>query len=357
MRLIVDARHLHYNRTGIGRYLRHLYLAMAGLGTETGLPPAIARLPQAITVLYSRRDAVRRLGAAFPRAAAAWTPAHHRLERWTLAAEAFRLRPALWHAPDHVCPQPLGWRTVITVHDLAFWRYPESHAPESRAYYAAVGRSVRQATRVICPSDATRRDLLAATGISPAKVRLVAEAPDPRYRLPGPVAPGARPYLVTVGTIEPRKNLAALFRALSVLPPAQRPELRVVGAPGWGAETITGLPSALGIAGDVRFLGRRPTAEIAAHYRGALALVYPSLLEGFGLPVLEAMAAGAPVIAAGRSSIPEVVDALAEAVRRVASDAALRDDLRRRGQARAGQFSWHRAARQTLEVFDEALHA
>lgn len=363
--IVVDGRLLHYNRAGIGRYLRLLYRAVAGIGA--GNP---------ITVLYHRRDRERALSDVLPGGATAWTPAHHRWERWTLSLEGARLRPALWHAPDHVCPQPGGWRTVVTVHDLAFWRYPQTHAPESRAYYAGLQRSMGQATRVICVSEATRRDLLEATGVTATKLRVVHEAPDPRYAagnaaergLAGPGGPAGRPYFVLVGTIEPRKGLPAAFQALARLPLATRPELRVVGAPGWGAEALMSLPHRLGIAGDVRFLGRLPTVEVAALYREALALVYPSLWEGFGLPVLEAMAAGAPVIAADRSSIPEVageaallvdpedVDALAEAMARVADDAALRDALRGRGRARAREFTWERAARQTLDVFCEALH-
>jgi glycosyltransferase involved in cell wall biosynthesis len=270
----------------------------------------------------------------------------------------------------------LGWRTVVTVHDLAFLRYPESHSPESRAYYAALGRSVRQATRVICISEATKRDLLAATDIGEEKVRVVHEAPDPRFAAsagtghPPPDASAAgRPYFVCVGTIQPRKNLSLVFQALARLAPADRPELRVVGAPGWGGAEIATLPARLGIAGDVRFLGRRSTAEVVALYGGALALIYPSLLEGFGLPVLEAMAAGAPVVASDRSSIPEVAGdaallfdaqdatALATLLDRVASSPRLREDLRARGRVRATHFTWQRAARATLEVFDEALKA
>jgi glycosyltransferase involved in cell wall biosynthesis len=366
---VADARLLHYNQTGIGRYVRHLYGAVAELAAADSALAAGAAPRRAITLLYSRRDRDRRLSEAF-RGATSWTPAHHRLERWALAAEGLRLRPDLWHAPDHVCPQPAGWRTVLTVHDLAFWRLPQTHAADSRAYYAGLWRSARQATRIICVSEATRRDLLAATGVSEANVRVVPEAPDPRYREPasGP-APEGRPYLLCVGTVEPRKNLESLFRALAALPPAGRPEVRVVGAPGLDAAAITALPARLGIGGSVRFLGRLPTGEVAALYRGALALVYPSLLEGFGLPVLEAMAAGAPVLAAARSSIPEVagdaallVDpedtpAFAAAVQRVAESEALRRELRRRGRAHAAAFTWERTARETLAVFAEALAA
>ncbi|MGH2351943.1 MAG: glycosyltransferase family 4 protein [Chloroflexota bacterium] len=365
--ILLDARLLHYNRAGIGRYIRHLYTAMASVCASRR--DAGDYRPATITVLYHRKDRERALAGAWPRSAVAWTPAHHRLERWALAAEAARLRPRLLHAPDHVCPQPLGWRTVVTVHDLAFLRYPATHSQASRAYYAGLQRSVRQATRVICVSEATKRDLLQATGVDERKLRVVHEAPDPAYAAAGSPAPAARPYFIFVGAIEPRKNLETAFRALAMLSKPGRPEFLIVGAPGWGAAPILSLPAALGVEQEVRFLGRLPTAQVAALYRGATALVYPSLLEGFGLPVLEAMAAGAPVIASNRASIPEVagdaaelVDptdagALAAAMERVASCAAYRDDLRRRGQARARQFSWERAACETLAVFEEALAA
>jgi glycosyltransferase involved in cell wall biosynthesis len=367
-RIVADARLLHYNRSGIGRYLRHLYGAVARLTAADSPLPGDAPPRQSISLLYSRRDSERRLSDSF-RGATSWTPAHHRLERWTLAAEGLRLRPDLWHAPDHVCPQPAGWRTVLTVHDLAFWRLPHTHAPESRAYYAGLWRSARQSSRIICVSQATRRDLLAATGVAASRVRVVPEAPDPRYRQAGPAPAAARPYFLCVGTVEPRKNLESLFRALSRLPAAGRPEVRVVGASGLDAAAIAALPARLGIGESVRFLGRLPTDEVAGLYRGALALVYPSLLEGFGLPVLEAMAAGAPVVAAARSSIPEVagdaallVDtedtaAFAAALQRIAESDTLRDDLRRRGGQRAAGFTWERTARETLAVFAEALAA
>ena len=374
-RIVVDGRLLHYNRTGIGRYLRHLYRAIGDLDGQSELPPTVSRPREQITVLYSRRDTRRPLQDCLPRSAMAWTPGHHPQERWALALEGACLRPCLWHAPDHVCPQPLGWRTVLTVHDLAFWRLPESHSAPSLAYYAGLRRSAHQATRIICVSQATRHDLLEATGVPEDRVRVVPEAPDPRYMQPpaaasfrDPVEAG-RPYLLCVGTIEPRKNLPAVFRALARLPRAERPELRVVGAPGLDATAIQALPARLGLNGDVRFLGRRPTDELLTLYAGALALVYPSLLEGFGLPVLEAMAAGAPVVASNRSGVPEVAgdaailvdpeddNSIAAALERVITSPALRDDLRARGRARVARFSWERTARRTLDVFAEAIQS
>jgi glycosyltransferase involved in cell wall biosynthesis len=368
-RLVLDARLLHYNRTGVGRYVQYLYGAMA----------SVDRGALEMVVAYHRKDRERLLRPAYTKEATLLTPGHHRLERWALAAELIRLRPALVHSPDHVCPQPLGWRTVLTVHDLAFWRFPETHSEESRAYYAGLRRSVQQAARVICVSEATRRDLLEACDTSPDKIRVVHEAADAHYGSPAPGrSPLAsdRPFFIAVGTIEPRKNLAALIRAFAALgrrgaadESGKAPELLIAGGDGHGAAQIRALPVQLGIEGDVRFLGHTAAEELARLYRDAIALVYPSLMEGFGLPVLESMAAGGPVITSNRSSMAEVagdaallVDPMEEAsieeamaLLLVSADAG--EALRRAGAIRVTQFSWERAAYETLVVFHEALGA
>lgn len=361
-RVLLDARLLHYNRTGIGRYIRHLYGAMARVARERD-----------VVVAYSRKDRERRLRHAWRREAMLWTPAHHTWERWALAAELLRLRPDVVHSPDHVCPQPLGWGAVVTVHDLAFWKEPESHEPASRDYYTRLRRSAAQAARIICVSHATKRDLLEYCPDVEPKVRVVHEAADPFFEAVGaerPALAGARPYFVFVGTIAPRKNVARIVRALAAVVRGreglERPELVIVGADGYGAAEVRALPAALGIGGDVRFVGPQPVGDVARLYRHAVALVYPSLMEGFGLPILEAMASGAPVITASRSSMPEVagdaallvdpedVAALAEAMRRVLDDPALRRRLIAAGKERAAKFSWEQAARETLAVIDEA---
>src|SRR5207249_4010767 len=143
--LVVDARLLPYNQAGIGRYLRHLYRAMAAL-------PAEQTAAWDVAVLYAGKDRGHELRDSWPHEVVAWTPPHNRWERWALALELARLQPALVHSPDHVAPARLGWRSVVTVHDLAFRLLPESHTAESRAYYADLERSVRQAARVICVS-------------------------------------------------------------------------------------------------------------------------------------------------------------------------------------------------------------
>lgn len=358
-RLVADVRLLAYNQAGIGRYLRHLYTAMAAL-------PEVER-PFDVTLLYARKDAERALAGCWPGGATAWTPAHHRFERWSLASEVTRLRPAVVHSPDHVAPQPIGWSSVVTVHDLAFRFVPASHTADSQAYYAGLERSVRQAARVICVSEATRRDLLSVVPDVEAKLRVVYEAPDPQYRFDALVYTQQRPYFVFVGTVEPRKNVAGMVRALCQFPQADRPQLLVVGAPGAAYDEVRALVTSLGLEDDISFLGRLPTAEVAALYRGALAVLYPSFLEGFGLPILEAMACGAPVITSDRSSMAEIaagaailidphdVTSLAAAMQRVAGSEHLRATLREQGLRRAAEFSWERAARETLAVFSEAV--
>lgn len=261
---------------------------------------------------------------------------------------------------------------MLTVHDLAFWRLPETHSAASRAYYAGVTRSARQATRIVCISHATKDDLLALTGVDGSKVRVVYEAPDPRYVRVGDsadddLAAAGEPYFVFVGTVERRKNVANVLRALAQVSCGTR--LEIVGSPGNADGEARQLVEQLGLQSRVRFRGPLPTAEVAALYRGARALVYPSLMEGFGLPILEAMACGAPVLTSDRSSMaevagdaamladPEDVDALAGAMQRLAQDDDHRQILRKRGFMRAAGFSWERAARETLEVFAEALAA
>jgi len=177
------------------------------------------------------------------------------------------------------------------------------------------------------------------------------------------------PYLLHVGTLEPRKNLSSLLRAYASLRRSGAIDHKLVlaGDRGWGYEPLLGLAEELGVVGDALFLGRVPAAHLPALYNDAELLVYPTLYEGFGLPALEAMACGLPVIASNTSSLPEVlgeaglfVDAtdertLAEAIVRVLDDADLSARMRSLGLERARLFSWERCGRETLAVYEDAL--
>jgi glycosyltransferase involved in cell wall biosynthesis len=237
--------------------------------------------------------------------------------------------------------------------------------------------SLRRAARLIAVSAATARDLSRLPGVDPARIRVIPEAPAPgiapaspdtarelarRLRLP-------QRFFLFLGALEPRKNVVALVRALALLREQGDAETHLViaGAEGWDNAQVHREVRRRGLEEQVRFLGYVAAADLPALYGATLAFVYPSLYEGFGLPPLEAMASGAPVICSNTSSLPEVtgdaavlvdpesVGDLAAALRRVRDDESLRLRLKGAGLERSRLFSWGRAARATLEVYHEAV--
>jgi glycosyltransferase involved in cell wall biosynthesis len=331
--------------------------------------------PERYVVLHGRR-APHRLGRL------CWTPPHHRLERWTLPVEllASGKRLDLLHSIDHVAPAWGPWRTVVTLHDLAFLLYPETHTPASRGYYAAAGESARRAARVIAVSQRTASDAVRLLGVDPARMRVIHNAADPRFFRPHSSDEVARlserlrfdlrkPYILFVGTLEPRKNVPLLFEALARLRRHVDLHLLVVGGRGWLDRSIQTAYARSGVGDAARFLGWLDQSDLAVLYGHAGVFALPSVYEGFGLPVLEAMACGAPVVCSNAGPLPEVAgDAAvvlapddagtwAEAIGRVLSDASLAAELRARGARRAREFSWDKAARVTREVYREALLA
>ena len=253
------------------------------------------------------------------------------------------------------CPTyrgPLGARLplVVTVHDLAVLRHPETFNRWTRTYSPRfVPRVVRAARRIIAVSEFTRRELVELLDVPPEKIVVVPNGIDDEFTRDGPSASGD--YVLAVGTLEPRKNLGRLVEA------ARRTdvELRVVGARGWGGVEVGG--------NGVRWLGEVDDAELARLYRGAVCLAYPSLYEGFGIPVLEAMACGAPVVTTRGSAMEEVADGaavlvdahdpaeIAAGIERAAAD---RDQLIARGLERARAFRWEDIAAATARVYREA---
>ncbi|MCL4466647.1 MAG: glycosyltransferase family 4 protein [Chloroflexi bacterium] len=371
-RIAIDARLADYQRAGITTYTTSLLQEM----------PALA--PTESFVVVRSRRAKHRLAVA-PQLSESrfFTPPHHRWEQLTLPLEMAALRPDLVHSPDFVPCFRRTWRAVITVHDLAFLKFPRVLTAASRGYYGQIAAACRSADRVIAVSNNTAKDLSELLSVPPEKVRVVYEAAAPLYHplrdddkteallARHGITPG---YLIFVSTIEPRKNLETLLRALAQLTAARGVDPRfrnlhlvVVGQPGWLYEGVFRLVGELGLKGRVRFVGATTPEDLLLLYNGALALAYPSLYEGFGLPPLEAMACGTPVLAADCSSLPEVVgdaglllpptdvEAWCAALAQVVEDEALRSDLTARGFKRARQFSWRRAAEETLAVYREAL--
>jgi glycosyltransferase involved in cell wall biosynthesis len=363
--IALDARLAYYRReSGIGQYIVHLARWLPRLD------PA-----RAYTILHSRKDRARPADAPNARRLSLWTPSHHRFEQWTLPIELARLRFDVLHSPDFIPPWRGRFRRVITVHDLTFLRYPEFLTAESRRYYNdQIERAVAVADHILADSHATRIDLTDMLGVSGGKVTVVWLAPDARFR---PLSRAeCRPrlerlglpesYLLFVGTFEPRKNVAGLLNAYRALLDrgVNPPPLVLAGRRGWLFDEAAARVAQLRLRDRVIFLDAPTDDDLVALYNGASALILPSHYEGFGLPVLEAMSCGAPVVISRRGSLPEiagdaalVVDdpddagALAAAIERILADAALGARLREKGFARAGEFSWERCARETLAVY------
>jgi glycosyltransferase involved in cell wall biosynthesis len=309
------------------------------------------------------------------------TPPHHRLERLALPLEMMARQPwpGLLHSVDHVAPIWGPWRSVVTLHDLAFLLYPATHTPASRAYYAATGESVRRAERVVAVSQRTASDAVRLLGVDPARMRVVHEAAAPGFFPRSSDALPAlaqrlgfsleQPYALFVGTLEPRKNLPLLLEAFGLLRRRLDAQLLIVGRRGWLEEPIFAAHARSGVGDAAHFLGQLGEEDLAVLYSHAGVFVLPSLYEGFGLPVLEAMACGAPVVCSNSGPLPEVAgDAAvllkpedapdwASAMLDVLTNGALATRLRERGFARASEFSWEGMARATREVYREALLA
>jgi glycosyltransferase involved in cell wall biosynthesis len=291
---------------------------------------------------------------------------------WThlrLSFELLRQWPDVLFVPSHVVPLVHPAATVVTIHDLGYLRYRLAY-PAAAWVYLLVSTlwSARAARQVVVDSWATRRDLVRHAGLDPRRVHVVHLGVEPRFR-PFEAAElgsalgrlGLEPgYLLFVGTLQPRKNLPRLLRAYELASrEAALPPLIVAGGLGHRAAELRWPDGA-------RHLGYAAPSDLPALYAGASAFVFPSLFEGFGLPLLEAMACGTPVLAGANSSMPEVVAdagllvdaandrAIADTLLRLCTNPDLRATLRQRGLARAAQFTWERAARETLSVLERA---
>jgi len=283
---------------------------------------------------------------------------------------------SLFHATEHLLLPLRGIPTVLTVHDLIFRHLPSHHKPLNRWYLSlTMPLYCRRATQIIAVSAHTRDDLIGLYRLPPEKITVVYEAAAPHFR-PQPLervevvrARYGLPkrYLLSVGTIEPRKNLSRMLTAFErIRAEGLTDGWVIVGKRGWlYGDFFARLERSLARE-TVCFPGYVPDEDLPAVYAGAQALVFPSLYEGFGLPVLEAMACGTPVAASDASSIPEVggdaalyfdpthVEAITETLLRLLRDPQLQEEMRRKGLTRARQFSWSKAAAETARVYTRA---
>jgi len=370
LRIAIDA---HSVGTGLG-------------GNEsyaTNLIEALAEIDDfnKYTLYVTRREAVDRFSNRWPNFSVRSTLPHTPLIRipLTLSSELRRNPVDVLHVqftspPFAPCP------VVVSIHDLSFEHLPQTFKRRSRTQLRmTVRRSARQASHIVALSEYARQDIIDTYGVSPAKLSVIPLAAPSNFF---PVTDERElqrvkqtygihsDYILSVGSIQPRKNLSRLIAAYSRLrdtqPEGKLPQLVLAGKCAWLYDETLRTIKQLEVSNSVVLTGYVPETDLPALYSGALCFVYPSYFEGFGLPPLEAMKCGTPVIAGNRTSLPEVVgqagvlvdpfdvDAIACAIVKVISDSTLRSDLRARGLERALLFDWRTTARQTLAVYQTA---
>jgi alpha-1,3-rhamnosyl/mannosyltransferase len=359
MRIAVDARSLCGERTGVGRTLEGLYGAFTRL------------FPGDSVVLLSPRPIA--LPAGLEGQVEVRPPGRPRLPGtiWLqtgAAIEAVRAGADLFHGPLGILPLASPLPGVATIHDLTPVLFPEWHDRKNVAGFAPLlPATVRRAARIVCVSRATRDDLLLVCPEAAGKAFIVSNGlvPAPATGLGAPLS---RPYVLSIGTLEPRKNHERLVAAMESIWDRRPgfPDLVIVGGSGWGMSGFAERLSRSRHATRITRLGWVPSERAAQLLRGARLLAYPSLYEGFGLPALEAMAEGIPVVASSSSSLPEVVgdagllpdpldmSAIASALEQANDDEAFREAAGRLGPERASLFTWDAAARATRALFAEA---
>ena len=377
--LILGADSITAPLTGIGRYTLELARGLPlhpdvarvryfSLGRWAQLPQLLqadatapSQAPTLRSVLAGNRAAVRVFRLLMPQ-----------LQRLRLRGQG----EAIYHSPNFFLP-PFAGRTVTTVHDLSHHIYPEFHPPARIDYMRRMlPGSLARASHVITVSESARQDLISHFGHAPERITAIPLGANPAFRphSAAELAPvlarlglQAQGYSLYVGTIEPRKNLDRLLDAYEGLPAALRTRYPLVmaGSTGWRSEHTHQRMARAASAGWLHYLRYIPQADLPALYAGARVFAYPSLYEGFGLPVLEAMACGVPVLTSTSSSLPEVAGNAALLIAPEDTDAlraallhALQDDAWRRqasaaGLARAASFSWGQCVQRTVAVYQQ----
>jgi glycosyltransferase involved in cell wall biosynthesis len=369
MRIAFDGTTLTAGRTGVGYYTEHLLQHLAREVQQSGDELVVvsnkaidtaAALPEHVRV-DTRRQFPLRIG---------WMQ--------LLASRALKdVRPDVAHFTNGMIPPSAPVPTVVTIHDMSLRLHPQCH-PVRRLLInrPLLSLAIRSAARIVTVSHSARRDLLRLHGIDPNRVSVVHEAAAPAFR---PIANratldevrkryGLPPrFVLYVGTIEPRKNLPRLMQAFASARAQGIPHHLVCAGPyGWSSRDLTDVVDRLRLRHVVHFTGYVPVNDLPAIYNLGDMFAFPSVYEGFGLPVVEAMACGTPVVTSNTSSLDEIasgaaetvdpydVDALSAAFVRLARDAGWRRELSRRGFERARQFSWSRTAREMLAIYHQA---
>ncbi|HKC57375.1 MAG TPA: glycosyltransferase family 1 protein [Vicinamibacterales bacterium] len=364
MRIAIDARKLH--DFGIGTYIRNLlrHLSRIDRANEYVLLCHEPDMGVAATLGPNFRAVLER--------ARNYSVAEQVHVPWVLMRE----KPAVYHAPHYVLPFAVRCRSVVTIHDCIHLMFPQ-YLPNRAAHAYARGAmwsAARRSDRILTVSEASKRDILHFFNVPPEKISVVYNAIDERFWIEPPEEEVERVrerfqlhqrFVLYVGGIKPHKNLVRLIEAFAELRKGEFEELKllIIGDEISKAPALRRAVHIHKLHKHVRFLGFLPDETLAALYRLAAVFVFPSLYEGFGLPPLEAMASGTPVVTSNVSSLPEVagdaamlvdpydVASIVAGMRRVLSDPALADEMRRKGLIRARDFSWERSVARTHDIY------
>lgn len=356
MRVGLDARLALYDHGGLGRYMRCL---------ASSLQQQCA--PDSTAIICDFRD-----GSWDSNVYRVVGPVRSSWLDWIFMLQTKILKLDLIHYPDHVIPRCPSGRSVVTVHDISFWRMPETHSPRSRAYYEGCREAVLRADAVICVSDFTRDELLLNTYVAPNKVFTVPNGLDPIFipasedamvRVKKKYGLSDRPFVLFVGTIGRRKNLVRLVHAFAASKLLRGFDLVLAGK--WGDATAAVREAIVrcGIVGCVKLLGITQEEDLPPLISAAHILAMPSLYEGFGLPVLEAMGCGTLAVISNRRPLVDVaggaaitveptdIASICSGLERGISDSTMRNYGVQRGRRIAETFDWQSTAHQTLEIY------
>lgn len=359
---------------GIGTYSRALW---------QGLSDITAQLPDVQIKPYAFGRDLPALECGQPEQLARRFPVHALLSGFLKLplnnSAAIRKNVDLFHAPDHHIPRIAGVPTVSSVMDVIPMLHPEWIKNDLRSLKSWLfNAAIRQSDHIITISEFSKQDMVEHLGLPPDRISVTPLGVEPVYfeRVDAQIRSavlekhGLKPgFFLFIGTLQPRKNLPRILQAFEQLPAEVRKEhpLVIVGRDGWNNEDLLPELHALEARGEGRWLSYLPQSDVMALLQSAAALTFPSLYEGFGLPVIEAFAARCPVIASNSTSLPEVagdaawlvdpyeVDSISEAMQALLNQTTLREEKIERGLARAQQYTWHECARQTLDVYRKVL--